>query len=97
MTTGRAVDAARELLDGLTDDQADLLDFERQWWKSNGAKETAIRDRWPDDGPTRYYQRLNALLGDPAALAYDPLLVRRLTRLRDARRAQRATARALSS
>ena len=46
-----------------------------------GAKETAIRDRF-GLSPTRYYQVLNALVDRPAALAADPLLVRRLRRLR---------------
>jgi hypothetical protein len=36
--------------------------------------------------PTRYYQVLNALVDRPDALAADPLLVRRLRRLRAARR-----------
>jgi hypothetical protein len=77
---------------GLTQEQADMLDFERGWWKYNGAKETAIRVRW-DISSTRYYQQLNALLDNPAALAYDPLLVRRLDRLRKARQRQRSAAR----
>lgn len=44
--------------------------------------------------PARYYQLLARLVDDPAAMAYDPLMVRRLRRRRDERRNQR-TARAL--
>jgi hypothetical protein len=70
---------------GLTDEQAAILDFERAWWKYSGAKDTAIRDAF-DISSTQYYQRLNAVIDLPAALPHDPLLVRRLTRLREARR-----------
>lgn len=38
--------------------------------------------------PTRYYQRLNILLEDVEALAAYPVLVHRLTRIRDSRLAQ---------
>ena len=75
--------------DTLTEDQAAILAFERQWWKYPGAKETAIVERFGFTA-TRYYQVLNALLDEPAALEADPMLVRRLRRLRDARRAQRS-------
>ena len=75
--------------DELTDLDQRTLDFERQWWKYAGAKEAAIRDAF-DESPTRYYQRLNALIERPAAVAHDPLGVRRLRRLRDARRRQRS-------
>ena len=63
----------------------DMLAFERQWWRRPGAKETAIRDRFSMT-PTRYYQVLNALVDRPDALVADPLLVRRLRRVRAARR-----------
>ena len=77
-----------ELIDGLTRREHDVLAFERQWWKYAGAKEQAIRDLF-DMSSTRYYQILNALIDTPEALAVDPMLVGRLTRLRDARRAAR--------
>jgi hypothetical protein len=67
-----------------------MLTFERQWWRQPGAKETAIRDRF-DLTPTRYYQVLNALVDRPDALAADPLLVRRLRRLRAARQRTRSS------
>jgi hypothetical protein len=68
----------------LTDGERELLEFEKQWWRRPGAKEQAIRDRF-DLSPTRYYQLLNALLDRPAALAYDPVLVNRLLRVRAGR------------
>lgn len=65
-----------------------VLDFERRRWKHAGAKEQAIRDAF-DLPATRYYQILNTLLDDPAALAYAPALVGRLRRIRDARQRAR--------
>jgi hypothetical protein len=61
-----------------------ILDFERQWWKHAGAKEQSIRDTFGLSA-TRYYQLLNQLLDNPAALAAEPVLVARLRRLRAAR------------
>jgi hypothetical protein len=69
-----------------------LLEFERQWWRYAGAKEQAIRDLF-DMSATRYYQVLNGLLDDPAALAYDPMLVKRLRRMRAARQQARSARR----
>jgi hypothetical protein len=66
-----------------------MLAFERQWWRYAGAKEAAIRERFGMSG-TRYYQVLNALVDRPEALAADPLLVRRLRRMRAARQRQRS-------
>jgi hypothetical protein len=74
---------------GLTRREHEMLAFERQWWRRPGAKETAIRDRF-DMTPTRYYQVLNALVDSPVALATDPLLVKRLRRVRAARRRGRS-------
>lgn len=65
-----------------------ILDFERSWWTEPGPKEAAVRDRFDLSG-TSYYRILNELLESPAALAYDPLVVRRLRRLRDRRRRAR--------
>lgn len=70
----------------------DILDFERQWWKFAGAKEQAVREKF-DMSSTRYYQVLNALLDRPEALEHDPLLVRRLRRLRAQRQRQRSARR----
>ena len=69
-----------------------ILEFERQWWRHAGAKEEAIRRQF-GVGPTAYYQLLSRLLDDPAALAYDPMLVKRLQRQRASRRRQRSTGR----
>jgi hypothetical protein len=70
----------------------EILAFERQWWKFAGAKEQAVRDKFGMSA-TRYYQTLNALIDDPAALAHDPLLVKRLRRLREARQRSRSAKR----
>ena len=69
-----------------------ILAFERQWWKYAGAKEHAVREQF-DMSATRYYQVLNALIDQPEAMAYDPLLVKRLRRLRTARQRARSARR----
>jgi hypothetical protein len=69
--------------------EREMLAFERQWWRYAGAKEAAIRERFGMSA-TRYYQVLNALVDRPEALAVDPLLVRRLRRMRAARQRQRS-------
>ena len=74
---------------GLPARERDILAFERQWWRFPGAKEAAIRERFGMSA-TRYYQVLNALVDRPEALAADPLLVRRLRRMRGARQRQRS-------
>jgi hypothetical protein len=71
---------------------AEILAFERQWWKFAGAKEQAIRDQFQMSA-TRYYQVLNALIDSQAALAQDPLLVKRLRRLRATRQRNRSAKR----
>src|SRR5690606_34874008 len=70
--------------DGLSERDRQVLAFERQWWKYAGAKEQAVRELF-DMSATRYYQLLNALIDDPAALAHDPMLVKRLRRMRSSR------------
>ncbi len=71
---------------------AEILAFERQWWKFAGAKEQAIRDKFQMSA-TRYYQVLNALIDKPEALVQDPLLVKRLRRLRATRQRNRSAKR----
>jgi Protein of unknown function (DUF3263) len=71
---------------------AEILAFERQWWKFAGAKEQAVRDKFQMSA-TRYYQILNALIDKPEALAHDPLLVKRLRRLRASRQRLRSAKR----
>jgi hypothetical protein len=82
----------REPLGELSARDAEILTFERQWWKFAGAKEQAIRDKFQMSA-TRYYQILNALIDKPEALAQDPLLVKRLRRLRATRQRNRSAKR----
>jgi Protein of unknown function (DUF3263) len=79
----------------LTDRDRAILDFERSWWTESGPKDTAIRERFELSG-TRYYQLLTELLDDPDALEYDPLLIRRLRRMRERRRRARVEGRPMS-
>ncbi len=67
----------------------DFLAFERAWWRRGGRKEEAIREEFGISA-ARYYQVLGALIETPAALREDPMLVKRLQRLRDARTVRRA-------
>ena len=66
----------------LSDLQMRVLAFERSWWRQPGAKEREILEELGMPA-TRYYQLLNELIDRPEALAFDPVLVKRL-------RAQRA-------
>ena len=68
----------------LTEREVQILAFESKWWKHAGAKEQAVRDAFGLSS-TRYYQLLNGLLDNPAALAHDPVLIGRLRRLRSTR------------
>jgi uncharacterized protein DUF3263 len=68
----------------LSERQRSMIVFERQWWRHAGSKEQAIREQF-DLSATRYYQMLNQLLDRPEALAFDPLVVGRLRRLRATR------------
>ncbi len=92
------MDAARSALghedlgSALSDRDRRILEFERQWWKYAGAKEQAIRDLFEMSG-TRYYQILNSLIDAPDALAFDPMLVKRLRRMRAARQRARSARR----
>jgi uncharacterized protein DUF3263 len=95
----RAMDAANASAEGsgawgegLSERDRQILAFERQWWRYAGAKEQAIRDLF-DLSATRYYQALNALIDRPEALRADPMLVKRLRRLRASRQRARAARR----
>lgn len=79
----------------LSERDQQVLAFERQWWKYAGAKEQAIRELF-DMSATRYYQVLNSLIDSPAALAHDPMLIKRLRRMRSTRQRAR-TARRLGA
>ena len=92
-------DAANALASGqnassseLSERDRDILEFERQWWKYAGAKEQAVRELFAMSA-TRYYQVLNALIDRPEALAADPLLIKRLRRLRASRQRTRSARR----
>jgi len=96
-TTGRpalvAVEGgADEAPTELSERDREVLAFERQWWKYAGAKEQAVRELF-DMSATRYYQVLNALIDSPAALAHDPMLVKRLRRMRSTRQRARSARR----
>ena len=69
--------------------ELDILAFERAWWRRGGKKEEAIREEFGISA-ARYYQVLGALIETPSALREDPMLVKRLQRLRDARTVRRA-------
>jgi hypothetical protein len=92
MDAAEHVAAGQETASGLSQRDRDILEFERHWWKYAGAKEQAVRDKF-DMSSTRYYQVLNALIDRPEALEADPLLVRRLRRLRASRQRQRSARR----
>lgn len=74
--------------EGLDDRSRAILDFERGWWKLSGSKERAIRERFGLSS-ARYHQLLTRIIDRSEALRYDPMLVRRLRRLREARRKKR--------
>lgn len=75
----------------LTDLDIRILEFERQWFRYTGARENAIVEAF-DMSPTRYHQRLVALLDDAAAFEANPVLINRLRRVRDERRRRRSRA-----
>ncbi len=74
----------------LTELETRILDFERNWWRFAGAKETAIKELFDLTAP-RYYQLLNDLIDRDDALEASPMLVKRLRRLREARMAARTS------
>ena len=74
---------------GLSERDRAVLGFERQWWKYSGAKEAAIRELF-DMSATRYYQLINSLIDTPEALEFDPMMVKRLRRMRSSRQASRS-------
>ncbi|MGN6301422.1 MAG: DUF3263 domain-containing protein [Angustibacter sp.] len=88
-TTDRTADP---VVSGLSERDREVLSFERQWWKYAGAKEQAIRELF-DMSATRYYQVLNALIDRQDALEFDPMLVKRLRRMRASRQRARSARR----
>lgn len=78
--------------EALSEQDMRILAFERRWWRYPGAKEQAIREDFAIPA-TRYYQLLNDLIDRPEALAFDPILVKRLRRQRAERRRLRSARR----
>lgn len=72
----------------LTDRDRAIIEFERTWWSEGVSKESIIRERF-ELSTTRYYELLGDLIDSDEAYAYDPLVIRRLRRLRDRRRRAR--------
>ena len=85
-------DDERDSHSRLSDRDLEILAFERQWWKYAGSKEQAIKELF-DMSSTRYYQVLNALLDNPHALEADPMLIKRLRRMRASRQRARTSRR----
>jgi hypothetical protein len=75
----------------LTDRERAILDFESNWWTQPGPKEVAIEERF-ELSTERYHRILADLLDSPAAEEYDPLVVKRLRRMRERRRRARIEA-----
>ena|ERR1700712_2875741 len=78
-----------DLANELAERDVRILEFERAWWQHAGLKEQSIREEFGLFG-ARYYQILNRVIDEPAALAFDPMLIKRLRRLRDTRLAARS-------
>lgn len=76
---------------GMTPLDRMILDFEKRWYRHAGNKEADI-DEVFSLSPVRYYQLLAALLDEPTALEAEPVLVKRLSRIRDARARSRRAA-----
>jgi hypothetical protein len=66
-----------------------VLDLERTWWTLGVPKDLAVREHL-GLSTGRYHQLLNRAIDLPEALAYDPMLVRRLQRVRAQRRHARS-------
>ena len=75
---------------GLSKLEIEMLDFERTWWRYAGVKESSIKELF-NLTPPAYYQLLNNLIDRDAALIADPILVKRLRRLRDQRTSSRSS------
>ena len=72
----------------LTERDRAIIEFERTWWSEDSSKESIIRDRFALS-TTRYYELLGDLIDSDEAYEFDPLVIRRLRRLRDRRRRAR--------
>ena len=72
----------------LTERDRAIIAFERTWWSEDGSKESIISERF-ELSTTRYYELLGDLVDSEEAYEFDPLVIRRLRRLRDRRRRAR--------
>lgn len=72
----------------LTDLHRAVIEFERLRWKYQGRREAAILELF-EMTATRFAQILASLLDHPEAERFDPTTIRRLRRLRDARKSER--------
>ncbi|MEJ6607945.1 MAG: DUF3263 domain-containing protein [Candidatus Planktophila sp.] len=79
-----ALENSHQVSDSLSELETRILDFEKNWWRFAGAKESAIKELFDLSAP-RYYQLLNDLIDRDDALMASPMLVKRLRRLREAR------------
>ena len=75
---------------GLSELEIKMLEFERTWWRHAGAKESSIKELF-NLTPPAYYQLLNNLIDREAAVMAEPILVKRLRRLRDSRTQARSS------
>jgi uncharacterized protein DUF3263 len=91
-STGHASSSSASARSELDERDRAILDFERDAWRLQIPKERAIRERFGISA-TRYSQLLHRVVDRPEALAYDPMLVRRLRRLRELRRKRRTAQR----
>ena len=62
-----------------------ILDFEQSWWESATPRDQAVREQFQLT-ESEYAEVLNQLIASETALLVEPLLIRRLRRLRDRRR-----------
>ena len=92
MSAEHATEQPHHSKSALSDRDLEILAFERQWWKYAGSKEQVIKELF-DMSSTRYYHVLNALLDTPAALEADPMLIKRLRRMRASRQRARTSRR----
>lgn len=72
----------------LTERDMAIIEFERTWWAEESSKESIIRERF-ELSTTRYYEILSELVDSEEAYQFDPLVIRRLRRLRARRRRAR--------
>jgi hypothetical protein len=77
-------------LEELIDAEKAVLAFEHRRWTYPGAKDEAILKTFTLT-PVHYQQWVLAIIDKPAALVHDPMLVKRLRRLRATRRQRRAS------